>query len=75
VIGKELEDGVVVLLEDEVGGEDEDARREGSGSLSGSKGGGGYEFMECMEKEGKEEKVGKKAGGVEEEEKGRVMGW
>jgi hypothetical protein len=58
-VGKELEDGVVVQLEDEVGGEDEDVRREGSGSLSGSKGGGGFEFLECMEKEGKEEELEK----------------
>ncbi len=40
-VGEELEDGVVVQLEDKVGGEDEDVMSVGSGSLSGRKGGGG----------------------------------
>ncbi len=64
-VGKELEDGVVVHMEDE------DVRREGSGSLSGSKGGGDFEFLECIEKEGKEEELEKK---LEESRKRKKAG-
>jgi hypothetical protein len=54
-VGKELEDGVVVLVEEEVCGEVDEMKSVGSGSLTGSKVGGGFEFMECLEKEDKED--------------------
>ena len=59
-VGKELEDGVVELVEEEVGGEEEERRSVGSGSLTGSKAGGGFEFLDCLEKEDKEEVLEKK---------------
>ncbi len=59
-VGKELEDGVVELVEEEVSGMEEDARSVESGSLSGSKAGGGFEFLECLEKEDREEALEKK---------------
>ncbi len=59
-VGKELEDGMVELVEEEVSGLDDDARSVGSGSLTGSKTGGGFEFLECLEKEDREEVLEKK---------------
>jgi hypothetical protein len=58
--GKELEDGVVVLVEEEVGVEEDERRSVGSGSLTSSKAGGGFEFLDCLEKEDKEDVLEKK---------------
>jgi hypothetical protein len=55
-----LEDGVVVLVEEEVCGEDDEMKSVGSGSLTGSKVGGGFEFLECLEKEDKEDVLANK---------------
>jgi hypothetical protein len=58
-IGKELEDGVVVILEEDVVDDPFEVRSEGSGSHLGGKK-GGFDFLNCMEGEEKVEELEKK---------------
>ncbi len=67
-VGKELEDGVVVLVEVEVADEEDEVRNAGSGSVTGGKGGCGFKFLDCLEGDSKEEVLEKKTGGSKEEE-------
>jgi hypothetical protein len=49
------EDGVVLLVEVEVADEEDEVRRAGSGSVTGSKGECGFAFLDCLEEESKDE--------------------
>jgi hypothetical protein len=59
VIGKELEDGVVVLLEETVDDDKSEVRSMGSESLNGGKK-GGFDFLSCLEGEERVEEFDKK---------------
>ncbi len=62
------EDGVVVLVEVEVADVEDEVRRAGSGSVTGCKGECGFEFLDFLEEENKDEVWEKKTGGIKEEE-------